>query len=69
MQAIASVCKPARRRAASNVLAAIKKTNIAATANRSGSRSRSPRTATWSATSGYLFKIRATGKYVEIPTK
>ncbi len=70
MKAIASVCKSGKTPSRSNVLAAIKTTNIPASANPLGHADRvHQHTATSPASYGYLFHINSAGKYVEIPPK
>jgi branched-chain amino acid transport system substrate-binding protein len=69
MKAIASVCKSGGTPSRSNVLAAIKSTNIAATANPLGIPIAFSSNGNLSGNYGYLFKISSAGKYVEIPPK
>jgi branched-chain amino acid transport system substrate-binding protein len=69
MKAIASVCKAGQTPSRSNVLAAIKTTNIAASANPLGIPIAFASNGNLAGNYGYLFKISAAGKYVEIPPK
>jgi len=69
MKAIASVCKAGGTPSRSNVLAAIKTTNIAASANPLGIPIAFTPTGNLAGNYGYLFHINSAGKYVEIPTK
>jgi branched-chain amino acid transport system substrate-binding protein len=69
MQAIASVCKAGQTPSRSNVLAAIKTTNIAASANPLGIPIAFASNGNLAGNAGYLFKISGAGKYVEIPPK
>jgi branched-chain amino acid transport system substrate-binding protein len=69
MQAIASVCKAGQTPSRSNVLAAIKKTNIPASANPMGVPIAFTSVGNLAGTPGYLFHINSKGTYVAIPTK
>jgi hypothetical protein len=69
MKAISSVCKSGQTPSRSNVLAAIKKTNIPATANPLGVPVAFASNGNLAGNNGYLFKINSSGKYVEIPPK
>jgi branched-chain amino acid transport system substrate-binding protein len=69
MKAIASVCKSGATPSRSNVLAAIKTTNIAATANPLGIPISFASNGNLAGNYGYLFHISGSGQYVEIPTK
>ena len=69
MKAIASVCKSGGTPSRSNVLAAIKTTNIAATANPLGIPISFASNGNLAGNNGYLFHISGSGQYVEIPTK
>jgi branched-chain amino acid transport system substrate-binding protein len=69
MKSIASVCQSGGTPSRSNVLAALKKTNIAATANPLGIPVAFASNGNLAGDNGYLFKIETGGKYVEIPPK
>ncbi len=69
MKAIASVCKGGQTPSRSNVLAAVKTTNIAASANPLGVPIAFQSNGNLAGNVGYLFKINSAGKYVEIPPK
>jgi hypothetical protein len=69
MKAISSVCQSGGTPSPSNVLAALKKTNIAATANPLGIPVAFAANGNLAGDNGYLFKIETGGKYVEIPPK
>ena len=69
MKAIASVCKSGQTPSRSNVLAAIKKTNIPPSANPLGVPIAFTSDGNLAGNNGYLFKISSSGKYVEIPPK
>ena len=69
MKAIASVCKAGQTPSRSNVLAAIKTTNIAANANPLGIPVAFASNGDLAGNYGYLFHINGAGKYVEIPPK
>jgi branched-chain amino acid transport system substrate-binding protein len=69
MKAIASVCKSGGTPSRSNVLAAVKQTNIPASANPLGIPIAFASDGNLSGNYGYLFKINSAGKYVEIPPK
>jgi branched-chain amino acid transport system substrate-binding protein len=67
MKAIASVCKAGQTPSRSNVLAAIKTTNIPASANPMGATIAFQPNGDLVDHPGYLFKIDSAGKYVSIP--
>ena len=69
MKAIASVCKSGQTPSRSNVLAAIKTTNIPANENPLGVPVAFAANGDLAGNTGYLFKINSAGKYVEIPPK
>jgi hypothetical protein len=69
MKAISSVCKSGQTPSRSNVLAAIKQTNIPAVANPLAVPVAFTSTGNLAGNNGYLFKINSAGKYVEIPPK
>ena len=69
IKAIASVCQGGQSPSRSNVLAAVKKTNIAASANPLGIPVAFASNGDLAGDYGYLFKISSAGKYVEIPPK
>ncbi len=69
MKAIASVCKSGGTPSRSNVLAAIKTTNIAASANPLGIPIAFASNGNLAGNYGYLFHISGSGQYVEIPPK
>jgi branched-chain amino acid transport system substrate-binding protein len=69
MKAIASVCKGGQTPNRSDVLAAIKKTNIPASANVLGIPVAFSSNGDLAGNYGYLFKIGPTGTYTEIPPK
>ncbi|HEY4830086.1 MAG TPA: branched-chain amino acid ABC transporter substrate-binding protein [Solirubrobacteraceae bacterium] len=69
MKAIASVCKSGQTPSRSNVLAAIKTTNIPAADNPLGIPVAFTSNGNLAGNNGYLFKISSSGKYVEIPSK
>jgi branched-chain amino acid transport system substrate-binding protein len=69
MQAISSVCKAGQTPSRANVLAAIKKTNIPASANPMGVPITFTSTGNLAGASDYLFKINGAGKYISIPSK
>jgi branched-chain amino acid transport system substrate-binding protein len=69
MKAIASVCKSGGTPSRSNVMAAVKTTNIAASANPLGIPISFASNGDLNGNYGYLFKISSAGKYVEIPPK
>ncbi len=69
MKAISSVCKAGQTPSRSNVLAAIKKTNIPASANPLGVPISFKSNGDLAANAGYLFKINSAGKYISIPNK
>jgi len=69
MKAIASVCKSGGTPSRSNVLAALKKTNIPANANPLGVPVAFASNGDLAGNNGYLFKINSAGKYIEIPPK
>jgi branched-chain amino acid transport system substrate-binding protein len=69
MKAIASVCSSGQTPSRSNVLAAVKKTNIAASANPLGIPVAFASNGNLAGNAGYLFKIGSSGTYGEIPPK
>ncbi len=69
MKAIASVCKSGQTPSRSNVLAALKTTNIPANANPLGIPVSFQSNGDLSGSYGYLFHVNSAGKYVEIPPK
>jgi branched-chain amino acid transport system substrate-binding protein len=69
MKAIASVCKSGQTPSRSNVLAAIKKTNVPADANPLGIPVAFASNGDLAGNYGYLFHVNSAGKYVEIPPK
>ncbi len=69
MKAIASVCKAGQTPSRSNVLAAIKTTNIPASANILGVPIAFTATGNLAGSPGYLFHVNSKGKYIEIPPK
>jgi branched-chain amino acid transport system substrate-binding protein len=69
IHAISSVCKSGGTPSRSNVLAAIKTTNIPASANPLGVPVAFASDGNLAGNAGYLFKINSAGKYVEIPPK
>jgi branched-chain amino acid transport system substrate-binding protein len=69
MKAIASVCKSGSTPSRSNVLAAIKQTNIPAADNPLGIPVSFSSNGDLAGNNGYLFKINSAGKYVEISPK
>jgi branched-chain amino acid transport system substrate-binding protein len=69
MHAIASVCKSGDTPSRSNVLAAIKKTNIPASQNILGVPIAFTSTGNLTGSPGYLFHVNSQGKYIEIPPK
>jgi branched-chain amino acid transport system substrate-binding protein len=69
MQAISSVCKSGQTPSRANVLAAVKKTNIAAAANPLSIPVAFQSNGDLAGNPGFLFKINGSGKYVAIPTK
>jgi branched-chain amino acid transport system substrate-binding protein len=69
MKAIASVCKAGQTPSRSNVLAAIKTTNIPAASNPLGIPIAFASNGNLAGNYGYLFHINSAGKYVEIPPK
>jgi branched-chain amino acid transport system substrate-binding protein len=69
MKAITSVCASGQTPSRSNVLAAIKKTNIPASQNPLGITVAFASNGNLSGNAGYLFKIGPTGTYGEIPPK
>jgi len=69
MKAIASVCKSGGTPSRSNVLAALKQTNIPANANPLGVPVAFASNGDLAGNNGYLFKINSAGKYIEIPPK
>jgi branched-chain amino acid transport system substrate-binding protein len=69
MKAIAAVCKAGKTPSRANVLAAIRKTNIAASANPLGIPIAFQMNGNLAGNYGYLFHINAKGQYVEISPK
>jgi branched-chain amino acid transport system substrate-binding protein len=69
MRAIASVCKSGGTPSRSNVLAALKTTNVPAADNPLGIPVAFASNGNLAGNTGYLFKIDSAGKYVEIPPK
>jgi branched-chain amino acid transport system substrate-binding protein len=69
MKAISSVCHSGQTPSRSNVLAAIKKTNIPASANVLGIPIAFSANGDLNGNYGYLFKIGSSGTYTEIPPK
>jgi branched-chain amino acid transport system substrate-binding protein len=69
MQAISSVCKSGQTPSRSNVLAAIKKTNIPAANNVLNIPVAFQANGDLAGNTGYLFKIESNGTYTEIPPK
>jgi hypothetical protein len=69
MKAIASVCKSGGTPSRSNVLAALKTTNIPAADNPLGVPVSFSANGDLAGSNGYLFKINSAGKYIEIPPK
>jgi branched-chain amino acid transport system substrate-binding protein len=69
MQAIASVCKAGQTPSRANVLAAVKKTNIPASANVLGIPIAFTSDGNLAGSPGYLFHVNGKGTYVAIPTK
>jgi branched-chain amino acid transport system substrate-binding protein len=69
MHAIASVCKSGDTPSRSNVLAAIKKTNIPASQNILGVPLAFVSSGNLAGSPGYLFHVNSQGKYIEIPPK
>ena len=69
MRAIASVCKAGKKPSRSNVLAAIRKTNIPAKQNPLGQVVKFKADGDLTTSQFYLFKINANGKYIQISSK
>jgi branched-chain amino acid transport system substrate-binding protein len=69
MKAIASVCKSGGTPSRSNVLAAIRKTDIAPAANPLGAQVKFKPNGDLVGQPGFLFKISSSGKYETIPNK
>jgi branched-chain amino acid transport system substrate-binding protein len=69
MKAISSVCSAGQTPSRSNVLAGLKTTNIAASANPLGIPIAFKPNGDLAGNYGYLFKVSSKGKYVEIPPK
>ncbi|MGZ4292616.1 MAG: branched-chain amino acid ABC transporter substrate-binding protein [Solirubrobacteraceae bacterium] len=69
MKAIAAVCKSGQTPSRSNVLAAIRKTNIAPSANPMGVEIAFKSNGDLTGQPGYLFKISSSGTYQTIPNK
>jgi branched-chain amino acid transport system substrate-binding protein len=68
-KAISSVCKAGQTPSRSNVLAAIKQTNIPASENPLGVPISFKSNGDLTGSPGYLFKINSAGKYISIPNK
>jgi len=68
MKAIAAVCKAGKTPSRSNVLAAIRKTNIPANQNPLGEVIKFKADGDLVKSQFYLFKINANGKYIQVPT-
>jgi hypothetical protein len=68
MKAIAAVCKAGKTPSRSNVLAAIRKTNIPANANPLGIPIKFKADGDLTHAVFYLFKINAKGAYIQIPS-
>jgi branched-chain amino acid transport system substrate-binding protein len=68
MKAISSVCKAGQTPSRANVLAAIRKTSIAATDNPLGVPIAFKANGDLAGSPGYLFRINSAGKYLSIPT-
>jgi branched-chain amino acid transport system substrate-binding protein len=69
MKAIASVCKAGQTPSRANVLAAIKQTNIPASANVLGEPIAFTATGNLAGSPGFLFHVNSQGKYIEIAPK
>jgi branched-chain amino acid transport system substrate-binding protein len=69
MQAISSVCKAGQTPSRTNVLAAIKKTNIPGADNILGVPISFTANGNLTGSPGYLFHVNSKGKYIEIPPK
>jgi branched-chain amino acid transport system substrate-binding protein len=69
MRAISSVCKSGGTPSRSNVLAAVKKTNIPAASNILGVPISFTSTGNLTGSPGYLFHVNSKGAYIEIPPK
>jgi branched-chain amino acid transport system substrate-binding protein len=69
MQAIASVCKSGGTPSRSNVLAAIKKTNIPGSSNILGVPIAFAPDGNLAGSPGYLFHVNGKGKYIAVPSK
>lgn len=69
MRAIASVCKARQTPSRSNVLAAVRKTDIAASDNILGVPIKFTSVGNLAGSPGYLFHVNNKGKYIEIPPK
>ncbi len=69
VRAIAAVCKAGKKPSRSNVLAAIRKTNIAAKLNPLGQVIKFKADGDLTTSQFYLFKISAGGKYLQVSTK
>jgi branched-chain amino acid transport system substrate-binding protein len=69
VRAIASVCKGGKKPSRSNVLAAIRKTNMPAKSNPLGQVIKFKKDGDLTTSQFYLFKISAGGKYIQIPSK
>jgi len=69
MQAIGAVCKAGKTPSRANVLAAIRKTNISAAQSGIGLAIKFQKDGDLAGSPGFLYKIDANGKYVQIPDK
>ena len=69
MQAIGSVCKSGKTPSRANVLAAIRKTNIPAAKSGLGIAIKFQKNGDLAGGPGFLYKINAKGKYIQIPDK
>jgi hypothetical protein len=69
MNAISSVCKAGKTPSRANVLAAVRKTNIAAANSAMGVAIKFQANGDLVAKAGYLFHLDSKGNYVEIPDK
>jgi branched-chain amino acid transport system substrate-binding protein len=69
VNAIASVCKAGKTPSRANVLAAIRKTNVAANANPLDQVIKFKKDGDLTTSQFFLFKISAGGKYIQVPNK
>jgi len=69
MQAIGAVCKAGKTPSRANVLAAVKKTNISAAKSGIGLPIKFQKDGDLAGAPGFLYKINAKGKYIQIPDK